>query len=1090
MLEGLGTALTLASRPPPTTATPTRPPAARRRRSRWNDAYDDAGPGRAGAVAGQRGAARHRARAGPRPADRRRRRAPPPGLVRNETAAQGPRHQLQHDDGARSPPRSGNLRASIRELAPTLENANAALASLNAAFPPTRAFAREILPGVRETPATIDAAFPWIEQTRGAAGAGRAAGPRARPLAGDARPRAAHRRVDRAAARRPTSLSMCARDVLLPTGDVVIRDEFQTGRENYKDFFYAMVGLAGEGQNFDGNGMYVRFQTGGGAQQRLARPGQRRRPPQFGGAADAAARATGPRYPGKLPPYRPDEPCYQQTLPDLNGPAARKTAPLSAGRRDRPRRASGRARAAARQAAAVRHAGGRCDDRDPQAPRRLRWRSSALIVVALAVASVILANQRLALPGWVPVLGQDFTEVEAELSSAQAVTPGQGQTVNVAGVEVGEISRRAARGRQGDRHAAARGGLASRSTSDASVLLRPKTGLKDMVAELTPGHARRPASSRTGERIPIGQTLPDVNLDEILAALDGDTRDLPAAAAVRRRRRRSAATGARWPTRSAASSRRRATRAQIAEAARRRGARTSSRVIHNFSLLVDELGGKDDQLAEFVENSNAVFARSPRQDANLRATLQELPSALTATQHGARQDRGAGRRARARRSRRCGPARARSARRSRQTRPFLRETTPVIRDEIRPFVRASRPAVQRAAARAARPRRRSRPTCCARSRSSTRSSTRSPTTRPATTEEGFLFWASWVNHLGPAVFSNQDAHGPIRRGLVVVGCQSLQILENVVLGNPQLGVLIAAARGARPARGLPERRGAGRRRAQPGRAADAEGRPQLRPDRRSWWASRSPASALLLFLWLAFGGPVPLKPKGYRVSASFARGVAARDGGRRADLRRPGRQGQGDRARRGDRPLDRDDRARREVRAAALRRAGDPAPEDAARRDLRGADARAPSARASSPRAAGCPRAPCPRRSSWTRSCARSTRETRAAFQEWMQTQAEAIDGPRPRRQRRARQPRPVRRGRRPSSSTSSTARSRPCGALISNTGVVFEALTERDGQLRELIENSNTRVRDDGVARPRAAGGVRRAADVRARVARRRSTA
>ena len=27
---------------------------------------------------------------------------------------------------------------------------------------------------------------------------------------------------------------------------------------------------------------------------------------------------------------------------------------------------------------------------------------------------------------------------------------------------------------------------------------------------------------------------------------------------------------------------------------------------------------------------------------------------------------------------------------------------------------------------------------------------------------------------------------------------------------------------------------------------------------------------LLLFLWLAFGGPVPLKPKGYRVSVSFA----------------------------------------------------------------------------------------------------------------------------------------------------------------------------------------------------------------------------
>jgi len=60
---------------------------------------------------------------------------------------------------------SSNLQASIRLLAPTLTNANAALASLNAAFPPTRAFAREIMPGVRETAATIDASFPWVRET-------------------------------------------------------------------------------------------------------------------------------------------------------------------------------------------------------------------------------------------------------------------------------------------------------------------------------------------------------------------------------------------------------------------------------------------------------------------------------------------------------------------------------------------------------------------------------------------------------------------------------------------------------------------------------------------------------------------------------------------------------------------------------------------------------------------------------------------------------------------------------------------------------------------------------------------------------------
>ena len=37
------------------------------------------------------------------------------------------------------------------------------------------------------------------------------------------------------------------------------------------------------------------------------------------------------------------------------------------------------------------------------------------------------------------MIGQDFYEIEAEIQTAQSVTPGQGQTVNVAGVEVGEI---------------------------------------------------------------------------------------------------------------------------------------------------------------------------------------------------------------------------------------------------------------------------------------------------------------------------------------------------------------------------------------------------------------------------------------------------------------------------------------------------------------------------------------------------------------------------------------------------------------------------------------------------------------------------
>ena len=216
---------------------------------------------------------------------------------------------------------AANLRASIRLLGPTLQNANRALDSLNAAFPNTRAFAREILPGVRETPATIDASFPWIAQTRKLLspaelqGVARELSPATRDLA---------KVIDATLALLPQAdlAAKCASRVVLPTGDVKIDDgPLSTGTENYKEFWYTMVGLAGEGQNFDGNGMYVRFQPGGG-DQTVSLGGS-------GGLADKVfANAilkplgTRPAFPGKRPPYKPDVPCYTNTLPNLNGAAS------------------------------------------------------------------------------------------------------------------------------------------------------------------------------------------------------------------------------------------------------------------------------------------------------------------------------------------------------------------------------------------------------------------------------------------------------------------------------------------------------------------------------------------------------------------------------------------------------------------------------------------------------------------------------------------------------------------------------------------------------------------------------------------------
>ena len=79
---------------------------------------------------------------------------------------QGPRHELQHDDGRVRRRAARTCAARSRSCRACSSSPTPRSRTSNTAFPPTRAFAREILPGVRETAPTIDAAFPWIRQTR------------------------------------------------------------------------------------------------------------------------------------------------------------------------------------------------------------------------------------------------------------------------------------------------------------------------------------------------------------------------------------------------------------------------------------------------------------------------------------------------------------------------------------------------------------------------------------------------------------------------------------------------------------------------------------------------------------------------------------------------------------------------------------------------------------------------------------------------------------------------------------------------------------------------------------------------------------
>lgn len=407
-----------------------------------------------------------------------------------------------------------------------------------------------------------------------------------------------------------------------------------------------------------------------------------------------------------------------------------------------------------------------------------------LFVVAAIVSVVILDNQRFTLPGWVPVVGKDVFVLKAEMTTAQAVTPGQGQTVNVAGVKVGEISKVELKGgravltmRVEPRY--------SRVYRDATVLLRPKTGLKDMVAELEPGHAAA-GRIKDGGVIPVSRTLPDVNLDEVLATLDGDSRDylvllLGGGAEGLRGNGDDLGKTLRRLEPTARYSRR-----VFSALAKRRS--NIKRVMHSLSQLMGELGTKDDQIADFVDNSNAVFATLARQDANLRSTLQELPSTLAETNSALGKtetlanELGPTLSALRPGARALGPA-------LRETRPFLRETTPVIRDEIRPFTRAARPTV-----RELRPALRD-------LAAATPDLTKTFTVvnylfdtlafnPPGEDSEGFLFWLAWANHAGAQVFATQDAHGPIRRGMFITTCQDVPVLNQVTQANPLLGLLV------------------------------------------------------------------------------------------------------------------------------------------------------------------------------------------------------------------------------------------------------------------------------------------------------------
>ena len=410
-----------------------------------------------------------------------------------------------------------------------------------------------------------------------------------------------------------------------------------------------------------------------------------------------------------------------------------------------------------------------------------------LFVIGVGVGGYILSQQRLSLPGWVPLVGQNFYTLKGEFTTAQAVTPGQGQTVDIAGVNVGEIS-----------NVQLKNGRAVVTMKikpkygpvyhDATMLLRPKTGLKDMIIELSPGN---PSSGKvkSGGTIPIQSSLPDINPDEILASLDGDTR------AYLRLLLSGGAEGLRGNQAQLAADFKRfePTARDVAKITTLLSKRQANlrRVIHNFQLLSTELSTRDSSISAFVVSNNAVFQHLANQDANLQATLQLLPPTLVQANSAlAKTGRlanvlGPSLQALRPTARALGPTLV-------QVRPFLRKTTPIIKNQLRPFTVASiptirqlKPAAQDLAALT--------PNLVTTFKVLNYALNELAYNPPGSRDEGFMFWTAWANHLGASVFATQDAHGPIRHGLVEITCSASQVLQQVIVANPQLSTITQLA---------------------------------------------------------------------------------------------------------------------------------------------------------------------------------------------------------------------------------------------------------------------------------------------------------
>jgi phospholipid/cholesterol/gamma-HCH transport system substrate-binding protein len=421
-------------------------------------------------------------------------------------------------------------------------------------------------------------------------------------------------------------------------------------------------------------------------------------------------------------------------------------------------------------------------------------RTDTIAILVLAFVGIVMmlgifTQQKASLPAWLPFVGEEFEHISAEFTTAQAVTPGQGQAVDVSGLQIGKVESVELE----DGHAVVGMAIEPKYMElihpNAQFLLRPKTGLNDMIVEVEPGSGDEPVED--GHRFPLSQTEPNVQLEALWNSLDADTRQyiqlLVAGGAQ--------GIGGRG--------------VQLGNALRRfepfveysaklnkaiAGRRTElAKVIHDFGELTTELGKHDAQIRRFVGSSEKALGNFANQQVAVEEIFEQFPATLRVADEGAKSSNEFSKVALPTLTKLIPQAQA-STPAFKATEKLFSQTAEPIRTGIRPFTREIRPLLT-AANEASQPFEKT-VRSLGESLGSLNTFFNELAYKPKD-KQSYLFYVPWVNHDINSSFSLEDGGGALLRSSVMANCTGSKLgygsVEEPSHLKPQLQTLLELA---------------------------------------------------------------------------------------------------------------------------------------------------------------------------------------------------------------------------------------------------------------------------------------------------------